>query len=457
VDKPTPNEGDTIVYTLTVTNNGPSTATGVTLSDLLPLGVTYVSDDSGGLYNRTTGVWTVGTLQVGGSATITITATVDTGTAGSTIANTVEVGTSDQPDPDPSNNRATAIITVGETPAGGGGGVSGPCDGKVVINEIAWAGTQASPQDQWIELRNLGTTPVDLTGWTLRWRPKQPAPQAAQQWKIVDLSGFILPATASACAQEEQTASLVRFEKRTATDISWSIVTNNEAQDPGYYLLERLSDKTVSNVRANLIYDQSSPHALGLSPKGDVMELLNAQGVVVDTANASNPDRSGWPAGDARTFASMERTDPLKPDTWDNWHTDLGITTYGLDANGDPLIATADARNSETLTALTAAAQMPPEQIKAGTRLQITLDLTPAQRAALGWPWIRVTSLAIVSAAGGGGSVAGPGTGIGFSGRSNADTFKLGIDTQNMAAGRYDVWVVFGSGKAVVVPIEIAG
>ncbi len=46
-----PNEGDTIIYTLTLTNNGPAQATNLSITDLLPAGVTYVSDDgAGGLY-----------------------------------------------------------------------------------------------------------------------------------------------------------------------------------------------------------------------------------------------------------------------------------------------------------------------------------------------------------------------------------------------------------------------
>ena len=48
VDNGTPNEGDTIIYTLTLTNNGPAQATNLSITDLLPAGVTYVSDDGGG-------------------------------------------------------------------------------------------------------------------------------------------------------------------------------------------------------------------------------------------------------------------------------------------------------------------------------------------------------------------------------------------------------------------------
>ena len=44
-----------------MSNNGPDAATNVTLQDLLPAGVTFVSaTPSQGTYNSGTGVWNVG-------------------------------------------------------------------------------------------------------------------------------------------------------------------------------------------------------------------------------------------------------------------------------------------------------------------------------------------------------------------------------------------------------------
>ena len=44
-----------------------------------------------------------------------------------------------------------------------------PCTGQaaVIINEIAWMGTKASANDEWIELHNTGTSAVDVSGWEL--------------------------------------------------------------------------------------------------------------------------------------------------------------------------------------------------------------------------------------------------------------------------------------------------
>ena len=111
VDDATPDAGDTIVYTIIVTNNGDNSATGVVVTDSLPTGVTWSSDDGGGDYVQGTGVWTVGALNSGISATLKITVTVDAGTAGQTITNSASV-TATETDPDSSNDTDSIDITV---------------------------------------------------------------------------------------------------------------------------------------------------------------------------------------------------------------------------------------------------------------------------------------------------------------------------------------------------------
>ncbi len=448
-DNLSPNEGDTVTFTIVLTNNGPDDATGVTMTDLLPTGITYSTDTSGGTYNPATGIWTVGTLAAGASATLTITATVNTGTGGTTITNTASV-TADQPDPNTANNSSSVSLTVAEV-AGGGGAATEACEGKVVINEVAWAGTAASPQDEWIELRNLGTTPVDLTGWTIRWRKKNPVTPEDYRWKVVDLSGTLLPARTSACelAGQEGEPS-VKLIKRPDDNISWLVVGETKKDDTGYFLLERRSDKTVSDIKAGLVYDTTPPYSLSLDDDGDVIELLNAQGEVVDTANASPEPRSGWPAGDATIHATMERIDPLKPDTPDNWHTNMGIITYGLDANGRPLVATADLPNADVLDELSLESDVTPVKTRPGARLEVGIDL-PRDARKSGWPWIRVTRPGVSEAAGGGGSVIP----YSFSSRYVHNIYWLGIDTSELPPGEYNFWIVYGEGKVVLVPVKV--
>ena len=108
VDNGAPNVGSNVTFTITVTNNGPSSAANVQVTDVLPAGYTFVSaTPSIGSYNAGTGAWTgIGTLATGGSATLTITATV---LASGPYLNTA-TGTSTTPDPNPNNNTATAGV-----------------------------------------------------------------------------------------------------------------------------------------------------------------------------------------------------------------------------------------------------------------------------------------------------------------------------------------------------------
>ena len=97
VDNPAPNVGGSIVYAITVTNSGPDNATGVAVEDVLPAGLGYVSDDGGGAYDSGTGIWTIGSLNVGDTAALQITASVD---AAGTFTNIAQVNVSEQYDPD---------------------------------------------------------------------------------------------------------------------------------------------------------------------------------------------------------------------------------------------------------------------------------------------------------------------------------------------------------------------
>jgi uncharacterized repeat protein (TIGR01451 family) len=65
VSNPTPNVGSDVTFTITTRNQGPSAATGVVVGDLLPTGLDYVSDTSGGAYDPASGRWTIGTLPAG--------------------------------------------------------------------------------------------------------------------------------------------------------------------------------------------------------------------------------------------------------------------------------------------------------------------------------------------------------------------------------------------------------
>jgi len=113
--------GTNIAWTVTLTNNGPSTAQSVTLTDTLPAGTTFVSivQTTGPAFacGQAAGVITCTspTLAPLATATFTVTAAVGIATTGS-ITNTANMTTATT-DPNSQNNLATAVAAVGIPPA----------------------------------------------------------------------------------------------------------------------------------------------------------------------------------------------------------------------------------------------------------------------------------------------------------------------------------------------------
>lgn len=171
---------------------------------------------------------------------------------------------------------------------------------SVIISEVAWAGTQASTADEWIELYNPLDEPIDLRGWIL-----------AFGTVAIDLG---------------------------------------QAADPllgagGYFLLERTDDQAVADIAADLVYAGS------LSNNGAVLRLLDPSGREVDTANCTQVE--GWMCGttgrEVPAFATMERADPTGPDLPSNWSANDGIHRLGCDADENPINGTPKAKNSATI------------------------------------------------------------------------------------------------------------
>ncbi|MCP3998499.1 MAG: DUF11 domain-containing protein, partial [bacterium] len=95
----TPNVGDNVTFTITISNAGPNDATGVAISDLIPFGYNTVSNISaGGSLVGPTVTWSGLTVVSGGTTVVTFDAVVASPPAD--YANTAEVTASDQMDPD---------------------------------------------------------------------------------------------------------------------------------------------------------------------------------------------------------------------------------------------------------------------------------------------------------------------------------------------------------------------
>ncbi len=113
-DAPDPvTAGQTLTYTVTVTNAGPSDALSVTATDTLPAGVSGATTTGCG--NDPSGAQQpcdLGTIPAGGSKTYRIAVTVNAGTTGS-ITNRVDVASGTTSDPNLTNNTATTATAVG--------------------------------------------------------------------------------------------------------------------------------------------------------------------------------------------------------------------------------------------------------------------------------------------------------------------------------------------------------
>lgn len=159
--------------------------------------------------------------------------------------------------------------------------------GSIRISEVAWAGTRASAEDEWIEIWNPGSVAVSLFGWTL----------TDDSDIEIELSGTLGP--------------------------------------DGYLLLERTDDKTIPDLVAGAIYRGA------LSNDGERLRLLDPSGGEVDVVN---PAGGPWPAGDADGRGSMERDG-------DQWHSFAGEAGRGRDAAGWPVRGTPGMVNSRALEA----------------------------------------------------------------------------------------------------------
>lgn len=109
-------EDETVTYQIVVTNNGPNTADNLSLTDLLPAALAPVPANgtvTQGSYAPATGLWSIGALASGQTATLTLQGVVNSGTAAQTISNTTTPATSPTtPDTGLTPDALTVDVTV---------------------------------------------------------------------------------------------------------------------------------------------------------------------------------------------------------------------------------------------------------------------------------------------------------------------------------------------------------
>ncbi len=112
--------GSTANYVITVTHAGgpsASSASLVSLRDVLPAEITLngTASASQGSYDPATQVWTIGTLQIGESVTLTLPFEVTGGNSGDTVTNAISLSDVSmlQTDTNPANNETSVGFTIG--------------------------------------------------------------------------------------------------------------------------------------------------------------------------------------------------------------------------------------------------------------------------------------------------------------------------------------------------------
>ncbi|MCL2531094.1 MAG: DUF11 domain-containing protein [Oscillospiraceae bacterium] len=105
--------GDVLIYTLTVSNAGPSDAHGVVITDELPTALTNVqySDDDGATWHAWNDSYNVASLAASDTFALLLHSTISTAVVGGVLTNMATVS-SVTPDPDLSNNKATQLTPV---------------------------------------------------------------------------------------------------------------------------------------------------------------------------------------------------------------------------------------------------------------------------------------------------------------------------------------------------------
>ncbi|MGB2762226.1 MAG: PQQ-binding-like beta-propeller repeat protein [Minisyncoccales bacterium] len=171
----------------------------------------------------------------------------------------------------------------------------------VVINEIAWAGTKAFAQDEWIELYNNSGEEIDISNWKLK--------------------------------SSDGSPDIVFTDTLATTTIS----------NDGFYLIERTDDNTVSDISADFF----GSFGYGLSnSQCEILSLFDQNNNLIDITACS--EDGIWLAGKANPdYVSMERINPnLSGSDPDSWLDNNGIIINGLDVENKPIHGTPKAKNS---------------------------------------------------------------------------------------------------------------
>ncbi|MFC0603499.1 DUF7933 domain-containing protein [Winogradskyella pulchriflava] len=104
--------GEEVTFTITATNLGTTTATGVEISDYLPLGYQYISaTPTSGVFDNNTLLWSISSLGINETATLSLVARV---LSSNDLLNIAVLSNLNEIDRNPSNNEDDALVEVSD-------------------------------------------------------------------------------------------------------------------------------------------------------------------------------------------------------------------------------------------------------------------------------------------------------------------------------------------------------
>ena len=220
--------------------------------------------------------------------------------------------------------------------------------GDVVINEIAWMGTEASSGDEWIELANNTNTPINIEDWSIH---------------------------------GADTGECINFGDADGNR-SWIVPSHG-------YLIYASHEDDVNNsaMETNIDIWDATISMLNSSPGQVVLyDAPNCTGIEIDRVNQPT---GGWFAGNSTDRTTMERIDPTAAGTEEaNWVTnDPDVARNGLDADQFPINGTPKSKNSATNSPPTAAFTYSPSSPTTQQTIQFTDESTDPDGSIPSWQW----------------------------------------------------------------------
>ncbi len=175
----------------------------------------------------------------------------------------------------------------------------------VVINEIAWMGTNASANDEWIELRNTSPKDISLSGWK-----------------------FLFAKNASSTPDGE-----IAFED------------GDMLSAGGFLLLKRNASSTVQHVSGKVYMGNQ------MNNSGEYLSIVDDRGNIIDEVDGA---LSGWPAGGNKTSPEIKRASMERSGDFTAWYTFDNMKSLFngeiiIDAKGNPVLGTPGCPNSKEL------------------------------------------------------------------------------------------------------------